>query len=208
MPPAHLSQSAKPLSGRYLSFEEREEIALLRAQGRGIRHIACRLERAPQTRRKERQDREPCPKPDLKLEAAVKLLREGNSQKAAAKSVSISAARLRRFTYYYKIAARIGRKWVFTDERPRRVPTLTQGQVKTITVPGFEEASKAGSYWNDMGRFLRTNEHEILLPYTEDGLIDREGRFFPFETDPNELHRIAAMDTPPFHEIYQIISTN
>ena len=45
MPPSHLSQSAKPLSGRYLSFEEREEIALLRAQGRGIRHIACRLER-------------------------------------------------------------------------------------------------------------------------------------------------------------------
>ena len=36
MPPSHLSQSAKPLSGRYLSFEEREEIALLRAQGRGI----------------------------------------------------------------------------------------------------------------------------------------------------------------------------
>ena len=33
----------------YLSFEEREEIALLRAQGRGIRHIACRLERAPST---------------------------------------------------------------------------------------------------------------------------------------------------------------
>ena len=46
MPPSHLSQSAKPLSGRYLSFEEREEIALLRAQGRGIRHIACRLKRA------------------------------------------------------------------------------------------------------------------------------------------------------------------
>ena len=49
MPPSHLSQSAKPLSGRCLSFEEREEIALLRAQGRGIRHIACRLERAPST---------------------------------------------------------------------------------------------------------------------------------------------------------------
>ena len=33
MPPSHLSQLAKPLSGR-LSFEEREEIALLRAQAR------------------------------------------------------------------------------------------------------------------------------------------------------------------------------
>ena len=33
MPPAMFGPSAKPLSGRYLSFAEREEIALLRAQG-------------------------------------------------------------------------------------------------------------------------------------------------------------------------------
>jgi hypothetical protein len=32
MPPATFGLSAKPLSGRYLSFAEREEIALLRAQ--------------------------------------------------------------------------------------------------------------------------------------------------------------------------------
>jgi IS30 family transposase len=38
-----------PLSGRYLSFEEREEIALLRAQGAGVREIARRLGRAPST---------------------------------------------------------------------------------------------------------------------------------------------------------------
>ncbi len=38
-----------PLSGRYLSFEEREEIALLRAQGIGIRTIARRLGRSPST---------------------------------------------------------------------------------------------------------------------------------------------------------------
>ena len=29
--PSHLSRSSQPLSGRYLSFAEREEIALLRA---------------------------------------------------------------------------------------------------------------------------------------------------------------------------------
>ncbi len=38
-----------PLSGRYLSFEEREEIALLTAQGIGVREIARRLGRAPST---------------------------------------------------------------------------------------------------------------------------------------------------------------
>ena len=35
--------------GRYLSFAEREEIALLRAQGLGIRQIASRIGRAPST---------------------------------------------------------------------------------------------------------------------------------------------------------------
>ena len=37
------------LSGRYLSFAEREEIALLRAQGCGVREIARRLDRSPST---------------------------------------------------------------------------------------------------------------------------------------------------------------
>ena len=38
-----------PLSGRYLSFAERDEIALLRAGGSGVRAIARRLHRAPST---------------------------------------------------------------------------------------------------------------------------------------------------------------
>lgn len=49
MPPTHLAVSAPPLSGRYLSFAEREEIALLRVQGHGIRHISRTLHRAPST---------------------------------------------------------------------------------------------------------------------------------------------------------------
>jgi IS30 family transposase len=36
-------------SGRYLSFAEREELALLRAQGHGVREIARRLGRSPST---------------------------------------------------------------------------------------------------------------------------------------------------------------
>jgi transposase-like protein len=38
-----------PVSGRYLSFEEREEIAVLKAQGAGVRQIARRLGRDPST---------------------------------------------------------------------------------------------------------------------------------------------------------------
>jgi len=47
--PSHLSRSCKPLSGRYLSFAEREEIALLQVQGVGVREIARRLGRAAST---------------------------------------------------------------------------------------------------------------------------------------------------------------
>ena len=43
------SVTQAPLSGRYLSFAEREEIALLRAQGQGVREIARQLGRSPST---------------------------------------------------------------------------------------------------------------------------------------------------------------
>ena len=40
---------SKPVSDRYLSFAEREEIALLRAQDLGVREIARRIGRSPST---------------------------------------------------------------------------------------------------------------------------------------------------------------
>jgi IS30 family transposase len=46
MPYSMFAPSSKPLSGRYLTFAEREEIALDRAQGFGVRDIARRLGRA------------------------------------------------------------------------------------------------------------------------------------------------------------------
>ena len=49
MPPAMFRPSAKPLSGRYLSFAEREEIALLRAQGCSMQEVARRIGRAAST---------------------------------------------------------------------------------------------------------------------------------------------------------------
>jgi IS30 family transposase len=45
MPPVTLA----PLSGRYLSFAEREEITILRARGCGVREIARQLGRSPST---------------------------------------------------------------------------------------------------------------------------------------------------------------
>ena len=49
MAPSHLSRSAEMPSRRYLCFADREEIALLRAQGMGIRKAVRRLGRAAST---------------------------------------------------------------------------------------------------------------------------------------------------------------
>ena len=49
MPPSHLSASATPVSARYLSFAEREQLALLRVQGVGVRACARLLGRAAST---------------------------------------------------------------------------------------------------------------------------------------------------------------
>jgi IS30 family transposase len=49
MPPAGFASSSKPPTQRYVRFAEREEIAILRAQGHGVREIARRLERAAST---------------------------------------------------------------------------------------------------------------------------------------------------------------
>jgi hypothetical protein len=49
MPPTHLAPSTKPPSKRYLSFHEREEIAIELAKGISIRAIAHKLARSPST---------------------------------------------------------------------------------------------------------------------------------------------------------------
>lgn len=49
MPPTHLAPSAKPPGGRYLTFSEREDIAIELAKGNGVRTIARKLGRSPST---------------------------------------------------------------------------------------------------------------------------------------------------------------
>lgn len=53
MPPSHLAAASPPRSGRYLSLAEREEVAIMRAQGHGVREMARRLTRAASTLSRE-----------------------------------------------------------------------------------------------------------------------------------------------------------
>ena len=146
------------------------------------------------------------PVADAKLFAALKLLHNGQSQKAAAQAVGVSADRLRRFTSGYQLAHWDGRKWVMTDNFPRQVKVATKGQYKVVTAADFDEASKAGSFSNAIKAFLDSNEVEHLLPFIGEGVIDVNRKFRPFETEPNELYRLAELDTPAFHEVYRIMA--
>ncbi|OUS05335.1 hypothetical protein A9Q96_12190 [Rhodobacterales bacterium 52_120_T64] len=140
------------------------------------------------------------------LGEALKELRRGSTQKAAARSAGVSVERFRKFIYSNKLAERDGQYWTMTDERPRRVPIIHRGETKSVTVPSFAEAKKSGEYFEAVGQFLRTNFITHLEPFDGDGLTNVQGKFFQFETDPNALYWHDAQDNPDFHEIYQIVN--
>ena len=54
MPPSKFANASASLSGRYLSFSEREKIALYRAQGLGVCAIARKIRRSASSISRER----------------------------------------------------------------------------------------------------------------------------------------------------------
>ena len=145
---------------------------------------------------------------DSKINAAILDMNRGNAMTATAKSRNVSVERLRRYLAAQRLAERKGRRWVISDGRPRQVPVMTGGRVRILTLNGYDQARLVGEHHQAVGAFVRTNDIELIKPF--EGMFVRaaSGRKYPLETDPNELHRIASMDTPPFHEIYAITSTN
>jgi hypothetical protein len=100
----------------------------------------------------------------------------------------------------------MGNRWVPNDDRLRRVLIITGGRIRPVIVRGYKEASVAGEHFAAAGKFVSTNDPKILEPYKDRAIQATNGRRYFLETDPNALHRIAAMDSPPFHEIYEITS--
>lgn len=145
---------------------------------------------------------------DPALEIAIRDMNRGRAMTAAARSGHVSAERLRRFLTQEELAERKGPRWIITDGRPRKVPVMTRGRVRTLTVADYKSARLAGEHQRAVGEFVRTNDLELLKPFEGKSVRTANGREHLLETDPNALHRIAAMDTPPFHEIYEIVSAN
>ncbi len=146
-------------------------------------------------------------KADSKINAAILEMNRNTSMTAAARSRHVSAERLRRFVAVQRLGESDGRRWVMTDSRPRIVQVMTGGRERTLTVDGYDQARLVGEHHQAVGEFVRTNDIELIKPFEGRSVRGANGREYPLETDPNELHRIASMDMPPFHEIYAITST-
>lgn len=142
---------------------------------------------------------------DDRLEAALKLLRRTGHQRGAAKQAGIAPERFRRFLRENALARREGQEWQITDDRPRRMTVLTEGESKELTLAGYEEASINGEHLAAVRAFLGSNDIELLLPFAGRSVIDAKGQSHPLETDPNRLHRIAAQGSEIFHEVYSLV---
>lgn len=126
----------------------------------------------------------------------------------AARTSHVSTERLRRYLTQEQIGEIKGRRWVTSDSRLRRVPVLTGGRQRAVIVEGYEPARLAGQHHDAVRNFLGTNQLGFLKPFEGKTIRSSKGQTFLLETDPNQLHEIAAKDTPPFHEIYEIVSTD
>jgi hypothetical protein len=85
---------------------------------------------------------------------------------------------------------------------------MTNGGFRVVTVVGYLPARLVGEHYHAAGEFVRTNDLQFLKPFEGKAVRAIDGKKYPLETDPNALHRIAAMDTPRFYEIYDITSTS
>lgn len=175
---------------------------------RGLARGLSRSQARGHPKAKERAIKPVVVKADRGLDAAILKMNRGTAMTAAARSRHISIERLRHFLVKEDLAERKGRRWIILDDRPRRVPIITGGRIQNRTVAGYEQARLVGEHHQAVGEFVQTNDIELLQPFEGKSVRAINGRTYPLETDPNALHRIASMDTPPFHEIYAITSTS
>lgn len=143
---------------------------------------------------------------DPRMEVAIKDMNRGVSLTAAAHALSLSPTELQAFIKARRLGKRHGSRWVVRDMRARRVLVMTGGLVRKMFVNGYAEARLVGEHTHAVGQFVQTNDIGWIKPFEGQNVELANGRKVPLETDPNALHRLAAMDTPPFHEIYQVTS--
>ena len=127
-----------------------------------------------------------------RLEKALKLMKQGATQKQAAKAAGVSAERFRRFQKQNTSSRREGRRWIIIDIRPVTMVMATRGKMLDVTV-SHDAGSDIGRHWFAINKFLESNNPSHLEAFVGLGLRDTQGRFHPFETRPNVLRSLDSV---------------
>jgi hypothetical protein len=175
-----------------------------RNRQKGTRPIA-RPRKSATARQKSRSTKRKS-KVDRRLEIAVREMNRGRSLNAAARTVGLSSKHLQQQLKRKRLIRRKGSRWVAADNRLRRVPVMTGGRSRALTVRGFKPAHFIGKHHHAVREFIRSNDLELLKPFEGQTVQAANGRHYALETDANALHRLASLDEPVFHEIYRIVS--
>lgn len=140
-----------------------------------------------------------------RLESAVKQMRRGKSMRQSAKSVHVSPERLRSYLTQQGIGQKAGSRWTLgPDNRRFDLLIYSGGEAKPITVRGLERAELVGRYLHAVKQFLGTNDRSYLEPFVGQWVQDTANHKHVFETDPNNLYRLASGTGDDFSRIYRI----
>jgi hypothetical protein len=136
------------------------------------------------------------------LETALKLIKQGVSQREAAKQVGVSPETLRRFQRLNTTSVNVGRRWIISDRRPVTVVMATRGKMRDVTVT-HDASTDISRHWIAINVFLETNDASHLAAFVGKGLRDGAGAFHPFETRPNVLRKLDSVGELSFVDIYR-----
>jgi hypothetical protein len=142
---------------------------------------------------------------DERLEEGLKLVREGRSLTKSAGTISVAPERLRAYLARTGVGKKKAGRWrIARDLRRREVQTFSRGHSVKIILPNYQAARRWGKYMSAVGRFADNTDPEALAPFEGQGLVDVDGMYWPFETDPNALARLVFTEPEAYELLYKI----
>lgn len=140
----------------------------------------------------------------VRIEAAYQTVAGGASIRRAAQQHKVGRQRLSEFIRQnadvdWKPGTQIVIK---ADKLVKLASVFSKGRLRKIKLYP-QELSRAMSYMNAVGRFLRTNNPLYLQPHEGKMVTDAFGKKHLFETDPNTLYEIAAANDLDFLPLYK-----
>jgi hypothetical protein len=140
-----------------------------------------------------------------KLQLVIKEMIEGKSLTAAARNAGLQPETVRRTLGSAKLLRKRGKRWAIRDDIPTRMLLYAEREAKTVIPADAKNRSAVGKFMSAVRVFLRSNDPTGLAPFAGKSVRDISGKQHRFETDPNELYRLASIGTETFEDIYKYI---